>query len=155
MPLRVWPGVVIVTLQWVLWFVVPKFNPGASIIGVAGGILGGFAVLIWWKFLSRVRWLECMGALALVAVALFLTPHILHESIRNGMMGWMFVVYSIPIVSLALAVWAVACRRLPDAPRRAALAAVILLRDRCAKKTVRGITSLAIKRRLTGENARG
>ena len=43
------------------------------------------------------------------------------------MMGMMFVIYAIPVLSLALVAWAVASRRLSDGPRRAAMVAAILL----------------------------
>jgi outer membrane protein assembly factor BamB len=60
-------------------------------------------------------------------LGLVATSRILHPSIRTGMMGMMFVVYSIPVLSLAFVVWAVASRRLADRPRRASMVATILL----------------------------
>ena len=50
-----------------------------------------------------------------------------HPSIANGMMGMMFFLYAIPVVSLALVVGVVVSRRLSDGPRRAVIAASILL----------------------------
>ncbi|MBK5295673.1 MAG: hypothetical protein JJE40_00865, partial [Vicinamibacteria bacterium] len=54
-PLRLWPGVVIVILQWLLVFGVPRIAPEAEVfslpiglLGVLGGALGGLAVVIWW-----------------------------------------------------------------------------------------------------------
>ena len=59
-------------------------------------------------------------------LAVAVTPRILHKSIATGMMGMMFAIYAIPVLSLALVAWAVAGRRLAAGPRRAALVAAIL-----------------------------
>jgi hypothetical protein len=126
-PLRLWPGVVIVILQWTIRFVLPVVAPDAMIIAMIGGIVGGLAVVVWWVFFSRAPWSERVGAIAMMIVALFVTSPIVHESIRNGMMGMMFVMTSIPTLSLALVAWAVLSRRLSAGPRRAAMAVTILL----------------------------
>ena len=42
-------------------------------------------------------------------------------------MGMMFLIYAIPVLSLAFVVWAVASRRLSSGPRRASMVAAILL----------------------------
>jgi len=58
-----------------------------------------------------------------MGVALFATPRIIHESIATRMMGMMFVIYVIPLLSLAFVAWAVASRRLSSGPRRALMVA--------------------------------
>ena len=126
-PLRLWPGVVAVMLQWLARFGVPIVVPGAKAFGVFGGLLGGLAIVVWWAFFSRAPRSERWGAVVLMIVALVATPRILHESIATGMMGLMFVIYAIPVLSLAFVVWAVVSRRLSDGPRRAAMVATILL----------------------------
>ena len=126
-PLRVWPGVVIVVLQWLGRFVVPIVEPEALFFGVIGGFLGGLAIVVWWALFSRAPLSERWGAIILMAVALFATPYILHESVAKGNMGVQFFLYAIPVLSLAFVVWAVAGRRLADGPRRAAMVATILL----------------------------
>jgi hypothetical protein len=63
----------------------------------------------------------------MMIVAMVATRPITHESIQNGMMGLMFVMYAIPVVSLALVAWAVASRRLSAGPRRVAMVAAFLL----------------------------
>ena len=40
-PLRLWPGVIIVALQWLLRFVVPIIIPEALTVGVMGGLVCG------------------------------------------------------------------------------------------------------------------
>jgi outer membrane protein assembly factor BamB len=62
-----------------------------------------------------------------MVLALAATPSILHESIASGMMGMMFYVYAVPVLSIAFVAGAAASRRLADGPRRAALAATIVL----------------------------
>ena len=126
-PLRLWPGVVAVTLQWLVRFVVPIVVPEATAIGVFGGLLGGLAVVVWWVFFSRAPRSERWGAVILVIVALVATSRIIHESIATAMMGLMFAVYAIPVLSLAFVIWAVASRGLSDGPRRAAMVVTILL----------------------------
>jgi hypothetical protein len=125
--LRLWPGVAAVLLLWFIRFGVPIVVPEALTVAVIGEFVGGFAVLVWWVFLSRAPWSERLGALVLIIAAMIATKRILHESIATGMMGMMLVLYSIPVLSLALVVWAVASRRLTDGLRRATLVAAILL----------------------------
>jgi outer membrane protein assembly factor BamB len=126
-PLRLWPGVVAVVLQWLAWFVVPLVVPEAAAFGTFGGLLGGLAVVVWWVFFSRAPWSDRLGAVALMIVALVATSRILHESIATGGMGILWFVYAIPVLSLAFVVWAVTGRRLADRPRRATMVATILL----------------------------
>ncbi|MCX6627358.1 MAG: PQQ-binding-like beta-propeller repeat protein [Candidatus Solibacter sp.] len=124
---RLWPGVAAVLLLWFIRFGVPVAAPEAIGVAVMGEFAGGLAVLVWWVFLSRAPWVERLGAIVLMIAALVATRRILHESIATGMMGMMLVVYSIPVLSLALVAWAVASRRLGGGLRRATLAATILV----------------------------
>jgi outer membrane protein assembly factor BamB len=133
-PLRLWPGVVAVALQWLVWLVIPTFAPQTGGSGLIGGVLGGLLVLVWWVFLSRAAWLERLGAIALMVVAAAATSRLVHESIANGMMGFMFFIYSIPVMSLALVTWAAASRRVSRGLRHASLIATILLA--CATLTL-------------------
>jgi len=122
-PLRLWPGVVAVMLQWLVRFVVPVVVPGAVAFGVLGGLVGGLAIVLWWAFLSRAPRSERWGAIVLMIVALVATWFINHES-----MGQLWLVaYAAPVLSLAFVVWAVVSRRLSDGPRRTAMVATILL----------------------------
>ncbi len=125
--LRLWPGVVAVLLQWLLRYGLPIVVPEAMMVGIIGELVGGVAVLVWWMFFSRAPWAERVGAIALMVAASVATQRILHESIAGGMMGMMFVAYSIPVLSLALVVWALASSRLADGLRRVTLVATILV----------------------------
>jgi outer membrane protein assembly factor BamB len=126
-PLRLLPGVVIVILQWLVWFGIPVVVPDAIAFGVFGGLIGGLAIIVWWAFFSRAPRSERWGAIVLMIVAMVGTSRIIHESIETGMMGIMFAVYAIPFLSLAFVIWAVASRRLSDGPRRAMMVVTILL----------------------------
>ena len=126
-PLRLWPGVAIVTLVALARFVVPVFVPEAMIAGVLGGLAGGLAVVLWWLLFSRAPWVERVGAVVLMAAALFATSRLVDKSIATGGMGMLFPVLAVPVLSLAFVGWAVATRRLPDHVRRATMAATILL----------------------------
>ena len=126
-PLRLWPGVVLVALQWVLRFVVPAVFPAAAMAGILGGLLAGVAVVVWWMFFSRAPWSERLTVAAVIALALVATPYVLHESIAGGMMGMMFYIYVIPGLCLALVAWAVMSRRLSSGFRRASMVGAILI----------------------------
>jgi outer membrane protein assembly factor BamB len=125
--IRLWPGVVIVALQWLARFVVPVLVPAAAVFGIMAGVFGGLAVVGWWMFFSRAPRAERWGAVALMVASLAVTSRVLHESIATAGMGFLFYLYAIPVLSLAFVVWAVASRRLPDGLRRVAMVATIVL----------------------------
>ena len=125
--LRLWPGVVAVILQWVIRFGVPRVEPEAIPFAVIGGLVCGLAIVVWWAFFSRASRSDRLGAVVLMVVALVVTSQIVHESIATAMMGMMFIIYAIPVLSLPFVVWAVTTRNFPDRPRRVAMVATILL----------------------------
>ena len=127
-PLRVWPGVVAVVLQWLLWFVVPRVVPGeAAMYSWLGALVCAFAILVWWLFFSRAPWVERVGAILLMVVAVIATKRVVHPSIAGAMMGMMLPIFSIPFLSLALVASAVVGRHLLKWPRRALMLVAILL----------------------------
>jgi outer membrane protein assembly factor BamB len=133
-PLRLWPGVVLAIVLVLLRYVAPPiagdaevFEVPLELIAVMAGMLCAVLIVVWWLFFSRAPWVERLGAVILLIVAVLAMRPIVHDSIRGGMMGMMLPVYSIPILTLALVLWAVATRRLPDGVRRGSLVAAILL----------------------------
>ena len=126
-PLRLWPGVAIVVLQWLARFVVPVVAPDAMQYGVMAGMLGGVAVVFWWLFFSRAPWVERLGAVALMAAALVTGSWLVHESVATGMMGMMFPLYAIPVLSLAFVAWAVLGRDLTGRNRWLTMAIAIFV----------------------------
>jgi hypothetical protein len=125
--LRLWPGVIVVVLQWLAWFVVPALFPRATPIALLIGVLCALAIVVWWVFFSRAPWSERVGAPVLMVIALIGTKRIVHESIAGGGMGMLLYILAIPVLSLALVLWAVVTRRFSAALRRVALVVAILL----------------------------
>jgi outer membrane protein assembly factor BamB len=127
-PLRLWPGVVAGVLLLLARFGVPIVAPTIAEYSIVfGGLFGTLAIVVWWAFFSRAPRSQRWGALVLMIVALVVTSQIIHKSIATGMMGMMFALYAIPVLSLAFVAWAVASRRLADGPRRATLVVTVLL----------------------------
>jgi len=125
--LRLWPGVVIVTLLWLVRFGLPVIVPDATLFVVLAGPVGGLAIVLWWVSLSRAPWSERLGAVALMIVALAATKRIVDVSIATGAQGFLLYFLAIPVLCSAFVAWAVATRRLPDGLRRATMVATILL----------------------------
>jgi outer membrane protein assembly factor BamB len=126
-PLRVWPGVVAAVVLCVVRFLIPAVFPRATMFGMMGGVVCAAAIIVWWVFFSRAPWSERLGAVALAVVALVATSRIIHVSVAGGMMGMMFPFYAVMVVPPAFVAGVVAGRRLADGPRRAVMAAAILL----------------------------
>ena len=126
-PIRLWPGIAAVAVQWLVGFGLPMFVPEAGGTAILVRLGCGLIVIVWWLFLSRAPWLERVSAIFLMVVALLATSRLVHESIANGMMGFMLVVYSIPVLSLALVAWAAASRGLAIGFRRASMVVAIVI----------------------------
>ena len=125
--LRLWPGVVAVILQWLGWAVVPIVYPEGALYGMMGALLCALAVIVWWSFFSRAPWVERIGAIVFIIIAVIVTKRLVHPSIAGGMMGLMVPVYSVPVMCLALVTGAVVGSRLSRAGRRAAIALAVVL----------------------------
>jgi outer membrane protein assembly factor BamB len=133
-PLRLWPGVVAVTLQWLAWLGLPLVAQDQGGTAMLAGVAFGLVVILWWLFFSRAPWAERLGALALMVAGVAATSRFVHASIANGMMGFMLPIYSIPVLCLALVVWAAVSRGMATGRRRLALVGSILLA--CAAMTL-------------------
>jgi len=127
MSLRLWPGVFIVAAQWLARFGIPAIVPEATAVRAMGALLGGLAILVWWTLFSHAPRLVRLGGAVLLIVAPIATLGVLHESFASAGMAMQFLIYAVPILSLAFVVWAVASRHLGDRPRRVTMVATILL----------------------------
>ena len=132
--LRLWPGVALVAVQWLLLFGVPEVAPDAELAGLSigliaimGGVLCGLFVALWWMLFSRAHWAERLGAIALMIAAVVATSFLVDVSIAGAGQGMLLYFAVVPGLSLALVVWAVATARLSAGVRRATLVAAILL----------------------------
>ena len=126
-PLRLWPGVIIVFIQFLTRYIIPAIVPNGMVIGVFGGMLGSLAVAVWWIFFSRAHWIERFGAAFLIILALYVTSFFLDKSIATANMGLMFIIYSTPVMCLALVSWAVVTRNLSTVFRRVTMIITIVL----------------------------
>jgi len=126
-PLRLWPGVTAAVLLGLLIYVLPKIVPGGLAFWMLGGLLAVLAIVVWWAFFSRAPRIERWGGLALVAAGMFGASRLIDKSIATGAMGILFWMSAIPAVAIALVAGVVAGRRFSAGPRRAILAAAILL----------------------------
>ncbi len=133
-PLRLWPGVVaaalLILFRYVIPFIVPDAEPFGvpiTLIGMLVAAISILAIVVWWIFFSRAAWSERLGAVALIAVAIFITTRIIHPSIAGGAMGYLFYVLALPVLCVALVAWAVVSGRLSVGPKRAALVGFILV----------------------------
>src|SRR5437764_11845355 len=93
-PLRLWLGVFAIAL-WLLRFGIPAVIPDAILVGMLGALVGALALLVWWAFFSRVPWMDRLGAIVLMILALFATSRLIDKWIATGMMGFMFLSYAI------------------------------------------------------------
>jgi outer membrane protein assembly factor BamB len=125
-PIRLWPGVVIVTVALALQFLAPIVDPDMLIYGVLGGAISGVLVLAWWVFFSRAPWSERLAAVALTTVAFLATRPLLDKSIATGAMGMLFPFLMLPWFAVVFVVWAVATRRLTGPVRLLTMAAGIV-----------------------------
>jgi outer membrane protein assembly factor BamB len=126
-PIRVWPGLIAVALQWIGWFVVPAIFPQAAIVALLSGVIGGLIILLWWLFFSRAPWIERIAALILIVLALIGTKRLVHDSIAGGAMGMLLYVLAIPVLSMGLVLWATITRHFPAAKRRLAFVPMLVL----------------------------
>src|SRR5713226_3426098 len=120
-PLRLWPGLVAVVLQWLLWFVVPIVVRDSGMFVMIGGAVCALVLLVWWLFFSRAPWSDRLGAVILMILGIIATKRLVDPSIAGAGMGMLLYISAIPGLSLALVAWAVATRRLQDGARRASL----------------------------------
>lgn len=124
--LRLWPGVSIVALQWLLRFVVPLLLPEATLIGVMAGLAGGLALLIWWLGFSRASWPDRIGAVVLMIAATVGTWRSVDVSLAMGAMGMLYWLLAVPGLCLAFVLALSLSRRLSPNQRRVIVGVAIL-----------------------------
>ena len=126
-PLRLWPGIAAVLLQWLTLLALPILAPDSRVVGFLAPVFAGLVVVVWWLFFSRAYWSERVGAIVLMIVAVAATARLLHPSIAASGQGMLFFFKIVPVLGLAFVVWAAASRHLADIPRRLTMVATILV----------------------------
>jgi len=126
-PLRLWPGVVLASLEVLLFLVVPLVVPDQAIFGLLGAVACGALVLAWWLFFSRAPWLERIGAAGLMVAGVIALKFVVDPSIAGAGQGRLLYILPLPLLALALVAASVAGERASINARRASLAAAILL----------------------------
>ena len=130
-PLRLWPGVVAVVAA--VAGPVRRCRPSSPESRASTAMMWrvrrrGWLVVLWWLFFSRAPWSERAGRPrpdGRRAAARHRASSTRRS--RAGMGPLLLVVYAIPVLCLALVAGAAASRRLSGGPRRASMAAAILL----------------------------
>ncbi len=125
-PLRLWPGVVaaaVIVTGLLAAFVLPD----ATIVGMLSAVVGGAAAVLWWVFFSRAPWIDRLGAILVMVVAVVATRPFLDRSIAGAGQDRLFYVLSVPVLSVALVACALASRGLGSGARRASTVLAILI----------------------------
>ena len=127
--LRLWPGVTIVILQWLMRFVIPDLIPGDTTLelGIFSTFGGLLAIILWWAFFSRAPRIERWSGVALMITVLIVSRFLVHDSIGTGFQGMMFFIYVSPVLSLGFVVWAVVSGYLPGKLHLATMFTAILI----------------------------
>ena len=124
-PLRLWPGVVAALLLIAFKLVMPLFGTARLPTMFLGGVAGGALIILWWLFLSRAPWIERLGAIVVMILAIAATVPFLDPSITKAGPGRLFYILVIPVVALALVAAAVVSRRFGPGSRRAVIVLAI------------------------------
>jgi outer membrane protein assembly factor BamB len=127
LPLRLWPGVAIVAVQWAARFGIPIVAPDQSLFAVMGGLLGFAGVVLWWLFFSRALWLDRIAAIVLMVAAIAATYPFLDVSLATGAMGMLFPMLAAPGICLGFVIWAMVSRRWSRGLQRGTMAATIVV----------------------------
>ncbi len=127
MALRLWPGVVIVALQWLARFGLPAVMADGAMYAVIAGFAGFFAIVVWWLFFSRAAWFDRIAAIVVMIAAMAATFPFLDVSLATGAMGMIFPMLAVPGICLAFVIWAVASRPWSIAVQRVTMVAAIVI----------------------------
>lgn len=124
--LRLWPGVAIIAVQWIAVTAIRQIYQGTQTEFMAmmfGPMVGAGAVLLWWLFASRLRWIDRLLIPAVCGLAGAAIIFIGDQSI--GMMA--IILYALPIAISAWVGWLVITYPLNWPIRRAGLVLIFML----------------------------
>lgn len=124
--LRLWPGVVIVTLVWLAITLPGRLVPGTFTQFIAmfwGPIVGAVAFAIWWLFFSRLPWKRQLPVLLAAAAGGVIAWGSYHPTF--GVFG--LIMYAWPTAATVWVVWLLATPFLDMPVRRLGLLVAVLL----------------------------
>lgn len=127
--LRTWPVLAITALYAAIVVVGPMASDDIprSLALLGGGVLSALLLIVWWLFFSRALWIERIGVLVLMAIAVVVTRMGVDISIAGGAQGALAYILGVVCYAAAIGVWAVVTAANSDHARRLALIPVFLL----------------------------
>jgi outer membrane protein assembly factor BamB len=126
-PLRLWPGIAVAIIQLLLIVIAPLVSDDGAMIALLGGAVASLLLIIWWMLFSRAPWLERIGAMLLVAAAVYVAKFTVHLSVAGAGQGFLVYILGLTPMMLALVAWACATRHSSPSTRRLALVATVLI----------------------------
>jgi outer membrane protein assembly factor BamB len=124
--LRLWPAVVIIIVEWLV-IKIPAWIAPVTFAHFMGWFLGPMiatvALLLWWMFASRLSWRDRWFGFVVFGAVGGATLLLSHASIG----GFGLVMNGLPLATTAWVLWLAVTRSMRWPPRRAGLAAVLLL----------------------------
>lgn len=127
-PLRLWPVAIIALIVASVVGGVKVFTPEeGGTAWLLGGAVGALLTTLWWLLLSRAKWIERIGVLALMVAGIALTKLGVDLSIAGGAQGFLGYILGFMFFSLALAAWAVATGRATARTRQMALVPIMFI----------------------------
>ncbi|MBY0495062.1 MAG: PQQ-like beta-propeller repeat protein [Cyanobacteria bacterium] len=127
-PLRLWPGIALVVMQMIAFIVVPLLTPDAEVpYGMLGGVAASLLIWLWWLLFSRAWWLERLGAIALLVIAIIGSKPLVDQSIAGAGQGLLMYGLGIVPTAVALVAWAVLTRNRRGGLRWVTLVAAMVI----------------------------
>jgi outer membrane protein assembly factor BamB len=126
--LRLWPGVLILALQWLAVLVPAWMDPGGIVqfyFKFLAPMVGAAALGLWWLFASRLRWRDRFLVLAIFGAAAGAGMLLYHPTFLFQLFGP--ILYALPAATAAWVLWLLVTPFLRWPARRAGLLVVILL----------------------------
>jgi outer membrane protein assembly factor BamB len=124
--LRLWPGVALIVIQWLVVLIVGTFFPPGRAQFYAKfmmPIIGAVLLCVWWLFASRLRWTD-----RLLVFSVFLGMGVITKFVGGAGFPTMAVLmYALPAVTTIWVGYLLFTYYLPWPGRRAGLLAVMLL----------------------------
>lgn len=125
--LRLWPGVILAIVLVLLRYVLFYIEPRSAFLSFMGGMFLSIAILVWWVFFSRAPKFEKWGGLIIIILSLAVINLLNDISIATANMGMMYIMYALPVVCVALVLWAALTRKSSVNVRRSSMIITLLV----------------------------